>query len=65
MSKNVKITWNADIEDILKKAAKEHLEKNGIDITCPNCSRPIHLSFSGDTCQFCGFTINYSIDPEI
>ena len=65
MSKNVKITWNPNAEEILKQAAMEQVVENGIDLTCPHCNKPIHLSFSGDTCQFCGFVIEYGIDPKI
>lgn len=62
MSKGVKVTMNPNAEDILKRAALESIDKNGLDIACPNCGQKTHLSFSGDTCKFCGLVINYSID---
>lgn len=63
MSKT-KIVFSNDFEDTLKKAALESIEQNGIDVTCPKCNNKIHLSFSGDTCKFCGLVINYGTEPN-
>jgi ssDNA-binding Zn-finger/Zn-ribbon topoisomerase 1 len=62
---NSKVTFNPNIEDVLKKAAMEKIERDGIDIDCPNCGKRIHLLFSGDACKFCGLVINYSIDSNV
>lgn len=59
-----KIVFNNDFEDTLKKAALESIAKNGIDVTCPKCNKTTHLSFSGDTCKFCGLVINYGTEPN-
>ena len=65
MSKNVKITLNDNLGDEIMKAVSENIKEMPIDIQCPNCGKDIHLSFSGDSCKFCGFIINYGVDPQI
>ena len=58
-----KLAENA--EDILMKAAMDGINKNGLDLECPNCHHQIHLSFSGDTCEFCGLVINFGTEPDV
>ncbi len=61
---NVKIVLNDNLEKEILKAALDGIEKNGIDISCPNCQKEIHVS-SGDSCPFCGITINFGADPNV
>ena len=64
MSK-VKFKPSKDMDKILKQAALDAVERDGLDIQCPNCGKDIHVSFSGDTCEFCGITITYGTDPNV
>ena len=65
MSKNVKLELNDNLESDILKAVSENIKEMPIDIECPNCHKDIHLSFSGDSCKFCGFVINYGINPQV
>lgn len=62
---NAKLNFDKDFEKIVEKAAIEKGEQDGIDIDCPKCGKRVHLLFSGDTCKFCGLSINYSIKPKV
>lgn len=64
MSK-VKFKPSKDLDKLLKQAALDAVDKNGLDIKCPNCGKDIHVSFSGDTCKFCGLAITYGTEPNI
>ena len=64
MSK-IKFKPSKDMDKILKQAAFDSVNKNGLDIECPGCGKQIHVSFSGDTCEFCGIVINYGTDGDV
>lgn len=65
MSKSkIKVILNDNAENFFKEVALEHVNKNGLDIKCPKCDKEIHISFSGDTCKFCGLTIRYGTEPN-
>ena len=63
MNNNIKVVLN-DNDEFFKQVALDHVNKNGLDLVCPNCKKEIHISFSGDTCKFCGLTIRYGTDPH-
>lgn len=65
MSKNIKIAMNPHLEDDVLDAIADSIKDMEIDIECPNCHESIHLSFSDDSCKFCGFVINYGIDLQV
>ena len=65
MPKKIKFVKNPKADELFKKIALEQVNKNGLDLECPGCRNRIHISFSGDTCKFCGLTINYGTDPQI
>lgn len=60
-----KVVFNVDLEEKIKQIAIESIEKNGLDITCPECGKEIHVSFSGDTCKFCGVAIKFTTDSNV
>lgn len=64
MSK-IKFKPSKDMDKLLKQAALDAVDKNGLDIKCPGCGKDIHVSFSGDTCKFCGLVITYGTEPNI
>lgn len=64
MKSKVKVVLNDNAEDFFKQVALDHVKQNGLDLTCPNCNKSIHISFSGDTCKFCGLTIRYGSEPN-
>ncbi len=64
MSK-IKFKPSSDMDKILKQIALDAINKNGLDIACPGCGKEIHISFSGDTCQFCGIAITYGTEPNV
>lgn len=64
MSK-VNIKFNKNAKKIMDQIALDAIGKNGLNIRCPKCGKDIHLSFSGDTCKFCGTIINYGTEPNV
>lgn len=64
MKSKVNVVLNNNAEDFFKQVALDHVNQNGLDLTCPNCNKEIHISFSGDTCKFCGLTIRYGTEPN-
>ena len=65
MSKDIKIKVNKDAEKLLEQLTLEKIQQNGIDITCPQCGKKIHISHSGDACKFCGLIVNLGADTNI
>ena len=65
MSKNVKIKINKGADKLIEQLALEKMQQDGIDITCPQCGKKIHISHSGDACKFCGLIVNLSADTNI
>lgn len=65
MPKNVKIKLNDNLEKDILKAVSRNIKEMPIDVKCPNCHKETHLSFSGDSCEFCGLVINYGVDLQI
>lgn len=61
----VKFSTGKDVDKLLNQAAFDAVNKNGLDIDCPKCGKKIHVSFSGDACQFCGITIEYGTDGNV
>ena len=64
MSK-VNIKFNKNAKKIMDQIALDAIGKNGLNIRCPKCGKDIHLSFSGDTCKFCGTIINYGTESNV
>lgn len=60
-----KVVLNKNADKIIEKLVSDSVKQNGLDISCPECGKQIHLSFSGDVCQFCGLTIEYGIEPNV
>ena len=65
MNKNIQVKLNDNVDDFLKQVALDSVNKNGLDLTCPKCGNQTHISFSGDTCKFCGLVIEYGTEPQI
>lgn len=65
MNKKVHVELNDTADDFFKQMALDTVNKNGLDLTCPKCGNQTHISFSGDTCKFCGLVIEYGTDPRI
>ena len=65
MSKKGKIILDDNLEEKFMDSFSKSINENGIDVKCLNCGKDIHLSFSGDSCPFCGFIIHYGVDPQI
>lgn len=64
MKNNVKITFRKDAKEIIQQIALDNINKNGLDLNCPECGKKIHISFSGDACKFCGLVIRFGADPN-
>ena len=60
-----KFKLNKDADEFFKQIALNQVNADGIDLDCPNCKKNIHISFSGDSCKFCGLTIEYGVDPQV
>ena len=60
-----KFVLNKDADEFFKQTALNQVNADGMELDCPNYKKNIHISFSGDSCKFCGCVITYGTDPQV
>ncbi|MFD9627710.1 hypothetical protein [Peribacillus muralis] len=50
--------FDKNFNKVISKNIKEHVRKNGIDITCPTCDKKIKVKSTNPKCKHCGTTFD-------
>ena len=53
MSKNIRIDFNKNWMDDLSKEISKDIQKNGIEVSCPYCGKPVTVYSNTGTCPDC------------
>lgn len=63
MSSKLKIKFNKNGMSDLMKEISANIQKNGIDVTCPYCGKPVKVYSNIGTCPDCekDFEVNISL----